>query len=98
MAALGAARLRLSRASAARSRHVRDVLIPGHREQADEPTRAALDDMQRRFAVQRLLSSEHVATWSGKAIAENWQGYRLAAQRICSMMEEQMDRERRLFG
>lgn len=97
VAALGAARLRLSRASSARSQYVHDVLLPKRRAGANDVLRAQLDDMQRSFAAKRLTSSEHVTTWSSKAIAEDWEGYRQAARRIWAMMEEQMDRERRVF-
>lgn len=98
IAALSTARLRLSRTSAARSQYVRDVLFPKLRAEADDVLLTQLDDMQRAFAAKRLASSEHVTTWSSKAIAEDWEGYRQAARRIWAMMEEQMDRERRIFG
>lgn len=98
LAGLGVARLRLSQASAARSQYVHDVLLPKFRARADRALRSQLDDMQRAFAAKRLASSEHVTTWSSKAIADDWEGYCQAARRIWVMMEEQMDRERSTFG
>ena len=98
VAALGAARLRLSRASGARSQYIHDVLLPKLKVGADSALLSRLDDMQRAFAAKRLASSEHVTKWSSKTIVDDWEGYRQAARRIWAMMEDQMARERGIFG
>ncbi|RYF21860.1 MAG: hypothetical protein EOO77_05225 [Oxalobacteraceae bacterium] len=98
VAGLGAARLRLSKASAARSKFVADEVVPKVRQVADERLRGELTEMQRAFAAKRLKSSEHVTVWSSAAIEKDWQGYRAAARQIWAMMEEQMARESRVLG
>jgi hypothetical protein len=95
---LGTARLSLSRASTARAQYVRDIAIPTLLEQGDDALHAEISDLERGISVKRLASSEHVTTWSSQAIAEDWDGYRNAARAIWAMMEEQIERERRVLG
>ncbi|WP_380773237.1 hypothetical protein [Sphingomonas yabuuchiae] len=71
VAALGVARLRLSRASWARSQYIHDVLLPKLKVGADSALLSRLDDMQRAFAAKRLASSEHVTKWSSKTIVDD---------------------------
>lgn len=98
VAGLGAARLRLSKASAARSKFVVEEVVPKLQRDGDERLRGELAEMQRAFATKRLKSSEHVAMWSSAAIEKDWQGYHVAARQIWAMMEEQMSRESRILG
>lgn len=98
IAGLGGARLRLSRVSTARSHYVCEVILPRLREGTDDTLRTDLNNMQRAINSKRMASSEHVTTWSSKTISENWNGYCRAAHGILAMMEEQIDRERRVLG
>ncbi|SEM73295.1 hypothetical protein SAMN05192583_1030 [Sphingomonas gellani] len=98
MAALSNARVRLSRASGARTQYINETLIPELRARADRSMLAELAELQRVIAAKRLASSVHVSVWSSKAIAGDWRGYCQAARSIWAMMEEQMSRERRIFG
>ncbi len=91
---LSAARVRLSRASAARTRYINDIIIPALLEGADPALRAKLGTIQKAFSAKRLASSEHVSTWTSKSIEADWEGYRAASRTIRAMMEEQIDRER----
>lgn len=98
VAGLGAARLRLSKASAARSKFVTDEVVPKVRQGADERLKGELTEMQYAFAAKRLKSSEHVTVWSSAAIEKDWRGYCAAARQIWAMMEEQMGLESRILG
>lgn len=98
LGALGGARLRLSKASAARSKFVSEEVMPKLRETADDRLGGELIEMQRAFAAKRLQSSEHVVTWSSAAIERDWPGYRAAARQIWAMMEEQIGRETAILG
>jgi hypothetical protein len=91
MMGLSDARLRLSRASTARSTFYTAQVVPKLRERMIDQTE--LTDMQRAFGAKRLKSSEHVVAWPFAAIEKDWPGYRAAAKEIWAMMEEQMNRE-----
>ena len=97
-AGLGLARVKLSRLSTARSRFVAETIIPHLLVNADLALRKELMELQRGFNAKRLASSEHVTTWSSRAIEADWNGYRQAARQIWAMMEEQMRRERTILG
>lgn len=97
IAALSAARLRLSRASTARSRYVSYVVFPKLRAKADKSMLTQLSELQRTFAAKRLASSKHITTWTHQSIIVDWAGYRRDAERYLTMVEEHMAEERQLF-
>lgn len=97
LCALGEARLRLSRASTARTAYVREALIPKLQGAIDVSLRESVDELHRHFAEKRMRSSDHVAKWGSREIAADWNGYRQAAQHIWAMMNEQMNLEKRIF-
>lgn len=97
-AALGAARLSLTRISAARSRYITEKAIPRLVQEFDLADQSELSILQRQLNGNRLVSSRHVGVWSSVAIQSDWAGYRRAARDIWAMMEEQMNRERLVLG
>lgn len=97
MSLLGAARVKLSRASAARTRYISDTVIPALMPGADPALKAELEAMQRTFSAKRLASSEHVNNWTSQSIEKDWDGYRAASREIRRMMEEQIERERAIL-
>ncbi len=98
IAALGAARLRLSRVSSSRTRFVTREAIPRLLQMADPALRTELSALQQGGNAKRLASSQHVTTWSSAAIQSDWVGYHRAAREIWAMMEEQISRERSILG
>lgn len=94
---LSAARLRLSRASSARSRYVRSILTAAVQADANARFLSELEDLQHAFVAYRLASNDHITKWNSQTIAEDWNGYRASAREIWIMMEDQITRERRMF-
>ncbi|USI72590.1 hypothetical protein [Sphingomonas morindae] len=94
---LAPARLRLSRASAERSRFLEKLALPRLRAEGDPAIAPQLDRLTEDFARRRLASSDHVATWTTRAIEADWPGYRAASQRIRAMMEERIQLEARIL-
>ncbi|KTF67883.1 hypothetical protein ATB93_16325 [Sphingomonas sp. WG] len=98
LAALALVRVKLSRASTERSKLVRDVIVPKLLENADPAFRGELSLMLEAFTAKRVASSKHVATWSSWTIQQNWDGYREASRTIRKMMQDQIDRERKILS
>ncbi len=95
---LDAARSRLSGASLARSRFVSEEVVPRLLEEADADLRDELSKLLSVFQAKRQISYAHVMTWTRVTIDADWEGYRAAAALIWTMMENQIDRERRYLG
>jgi len=95
---LDAARLRLSSASFARSKFVSETVVPRLLEDADADLRDELSKLLSVFQAKRQISCAHVTTWTRVTIDADWDGYRTAAALIWTMMENQIDRERRYLG
>lgn len=95
---LAVARLRLSRASRLRTKYIQEVLLPVERTTADSARLEALSALQQNFSAKRLAANEKVTTWSSRAIASDWDGYRRDAKRVWAMIDDHMTLERQLFG
>ena len=95
---LDAARSRLSSASFARSKFVSETVVPRLLEDADADRRDELSKLLSVFQAKRQISCAHVTTWTRVTIDADWDGYRTAAALIWTMMENQIDRERRYLG
>ncbi len=95
---LDAARSRLSSASLARSKFVSETVVPRLLEDADADLRDELSKLLSVFQAKRQISCAHVTTWTRMTIDADWDGYRTAAALIWTMMENQIDRERRYLG
>ena len=95
---LDAARSRLSGASLARSKFVSEKMVPRLLEDADADLRDDLSKLLSVLQAKRQISAEHVATWTRVTIEQDWDGYRAAARLIWTMMESQIERERRDLG
>ena len=94
---LAAARERLTAVSLARSRFVSEEVVPALLKNADDGLRTELSELLFATAAKRMLSKVHIAAWTPTSIKADWGGYCAAARDIWPMMEEQMERERRVL-
>ena len=95
---LDAARSRLSSASLARSKFVSETVVPRLLEHADADLRDELSKLLSVLQAKRQISCAHVTTWTRVTIEADWNGYRTAAALIWTIMECQIDLERRDLG
>lgn len=94
---LGAAREQLTAASLARSRFVSEQVVPSLLKDADDDLRTELAELLYATAAKRMLSNCHIKRWTTASIEADWSGYCTAARDIWPMMEEQIERERRVL-
>jgi hypothetical protein len=94
---LGEARERLTAASLARSRFVSEQVVPSLLINVDDDLRTELAELLYATAAKRMLSNCHIKTWTMASIEADWSGYCAAARNIWPMMEEQIERERRVL-
>lgn len=94
---LGAAREQLTAASLARSRFVSEQVVPSLVKDADDDLRTELAELLYATAAKRMLSNCHIKRWTTASIEADWSGYCTAARDIWPMMEEQIERERRVL-
>lgn len=91
---LEAERSRLTAASIARSRFVSEVVAPAVLQQADDGLRTELSELLFVTVAKRMVSNDHIARWTAKAIEDDRAGYCSAHREIRTMMEAQMEFER----
>jgi len=94
---LGAARERLTAASLARSRFVSEQVVPSLLINADDDLRTELSELLFATAAKRMVSNGHIKAWTVASIEADWSGYCAAARDIWPMMEDQIERERRVL-
>jgi hypothetical protein len=90
--ALSFARLRLSRLSSRRRSMIECQIFPLLHD-AGPAVEREIADMRLETARQLVISSEHIGTWTTRAIAADWAGYQRASALMRRNMLRRIDRE-----
>lgn len=88
-------RLGLSKASAARSTFLANMVYPALLNALSGAEAKSVRELQAGASADRARSSAHVAKWSASGIARDWQGFRQDAVGILAMMEARIALEKR---
>lgn len=97
LARLAATRLKLSRASRARTGFLVAAVYPAVLARVADSQAEQVRNLQREAEDQRATSSRHIGTWSSEKISADWPGFQRASASIRAMMLERIEREKKIL-